>query len=91
MSNLRAGEPGTWLNTGSHSFCPACGSPEVKVRQVFTAKPIGSFSLAGMQMKVTGTWAWQYRCFGCGDSGPCDIREGYNARAIREWKDWSPG
>lgn len=77
-----------WFNTGSHSFCPACGSPEVRVRQVLDTRMV---SLPGVQLKYEGTWVWTYLCFACGDHGPCEIREGYNARAIREWKSWSPG
>lgn len=70
--------------TGRHSFCPRCGSPDARLRQVLQAAQLGTFSLAGMQMKVTARWAWEYRCFECGDTGPCEIREPVTARLARE-------
>jgi DNA-directed RNA polymerase subunit RPC12/RpoP len=59
-----------WLKTGSHTRCPKCLSVDgLEVRRDFRAKPLGSFSIAGAQMKVVGGFAWQYRCTACGATG----------------------
>jgi hypothetical protein len=43
-----------------------CGKNSPRVEWRLEAKPIGTFSLAGQQMKVTATeWPWLV-CDGCG-------------------------
>lgn len=55
--------------------CPACGVRyAVYVREVFTAKPIGSFSLAGAQMKFSAIRSLVYECSLCGDTGPAGLK-----------------
>jgi hypothetical protein len=53
--------------------CPRCGSTGFRVESVLVAKPLGSFSLAGAQMKVSATTAPKITCGlsaeqGCGAS-----------------------
>ena len=39
--------------------CPQCGKKQLEIERRLTAKPIGSWSLAGMQMKMTAVdWPW---------------------------------
>lgn len=55
--------------------CPGCGARDaVYVREVFTAKPVGSFSLAGAQMKFSATRSLVYECSLCGDTGPATLK-----------------
>lgn len=60
----------TW--SPCRATCPACGEEKLEVRQVLKAKPIGSFSLAGMQTKFPVSLGWEYRCTGCGATGPAE-------------------
>lgn len=46
--------------------CVYCGSDETYVEYRVEAKPVGSFSLAGAQAKVS-SYTWPYAvCAGCG-------------------------
>lgn len=46
--------------------CPQCGSRDaISLRPVLVAKPVGSFSLAGAQMKVSAQTGAVVEC-GCG-------------------------
>lgn len=50
--------------------CTKCGAEKLRIemRPVLVAKPPGSYSLAGVQMKhsaVAGEWPWMV-CDGCG-------------------------
>ena len=46
--------------------CPACGHHGLVIEWRLTAKPIGSFSLAGAQMNVSATERPWIRCPECG-------------------------
>jgi predicted RNA-binding Zn-ribbon protein involved in translation (DUF1610 family) len=67
-------ETGEWLETGSRTSCPECGSPRIRVRQVLEARPLGTFSLSGTQMKFPAAMAWVYGCPACGATGPAAPR-----------------
>jgi len=60
--------------------CPVCGEAGgMGVRERLVARPIGSFSLAGAQMKVSANWRWEYRCSlcdACGEAEPKKPRSG---------------
>ncbi len=46
--------------------CKACGKCALRIEERFEAKPIGTWSLAGVQTKLTGTmWPWMV-CDACG-------------------------
>ena len=50
----------------SETACPACSQVSLEIVERFEAKPVGTWSLAGMQMKMTGTmWPWLV-CRSCG-------------------------
>ena len=58
------------------SACPACGQRgNVTIRRVLQAKPVGSFSLAGAQMKFSAIDALEARCGACGHKGPAAPKE----------------
>lgn len=65
-----------WLATGRHTFCALCDSPDVEVMRMLVAKPVGSFSLAGNQLKFSAREVWVYRCLGCKAEGPAAPKEG---------------
>lgn len=46
--------------------CPMCGNVGFTVSWVLRAKPIGTFSLAGQQMKVSAKEVAVVKCDGCG-------------------------
>ena len=77
--------PADWPHrTGSHSFCPRCGSPDVRLAQRLSALPLGTYSIAGAQMKVVARYEWHYRGFECGDTAECGIRDSTTERLARE-------
>lgn len=43
---------------------------------MLVAKPVGSFSLAGNQLKFSAREVWVYRCLGCKAEGPAAPKEG---------------
>lgn len=46
--------------------CPQCKTIGVlNVEEIFYTKPIGSYSLAGVQMKLTGEWCPVLTCSAC--------------------------
>lgn len=46
--------------------CPSCKAIGVlRIEEIFYAKPIGSFSLPGMQAKLTGSWWPVLMCSAC--------------------------
>jgi hypothetical protein len=46
--------------------CPECGAAgTVVLRPVIVAKPLGTFSLAGAQMKVSAWRGWELACSAC--------------------------
>lgn len=50
--------------------CPMCGRREVvEVWQTLRAKPLGSHSLSGSQVKFSARSIWRYECYACGASG----------------------
>lgn len=59
---------GNWVP--ATNACPDCAvTGALEVREVLRAKPVGTFSLAGNQMKFSARWGWEYRCGSCGASG----------------------
>lgn len=65
-----------WLRTGRHSRCPACLSVDGLKMKLVSSFDLYPASLAGMQMKFGAreTVSWWYRCFDCGDEGPCSLK-----------------
>ena len=56
------------LSTATCKYCHATGAIVIEWRDELHAKPLGSFSLAGHQMKVSATevsWPWAV-CTSCG-------------------------
>jgi hypothetical protein len=45
--------------------CPACHAGPLQLTQTLAAKPIGTFSLAGAQMKVSAEQLWKLACPSC--------------------------
>jgi hypothetical protein len=65
-----------WSPCSPGTACPRCGTAgRVEVRQVLRAKPPGSHSLAGSQLKVSAVAGWEFRCLACGASGPAEPKE----------------
>lgn len=65
--------------------CPACHERYVvQVREVLAAKPLGTFSLAGSQMKFSAVRTWVYRCTACGTSGGAEPKHPEQIAALRE-------
>lgn len=53
--------------------CPVCGTRHAAdVWRVLVAKPVGSFSLSGAQVKFSATGGWRYECTKCGATGPAE-------------------
>lgn len=50
----------------TETACPACGKKNLTVEWRMTAKPVGSFSLSGMQMKFAATNVPVAVCSSCG-------------------------
>lgn len=51
--------------------CPGCGvTGMLTIEEIFYAKPIGSFSLAGMQAKRSGCWIPVLTCLACDFTRP---------------------
>jgi DNA-directed RNA polymerase subunit RPC12/RpoP len=59
-----------WLATGSHTRCPECRSLNLFVKEILQTKDIGTFSLAGNQLKFSAKMVWIYKCADCGATGP---------------------
>jgi hypothetical protein len=56
-----------------HGPCPMCHRiGTARVARIFVAKPIGSFSLAGQQMKTTGSFVAVLSCTGCEQTARLD-------------------
>ena len=68
IEDFRALPPGSVLT--STSACPACGvRGSVELTVILQAKPVGTFSLAGQQMKFSAARATRYDCTACGATG----------------------
>lgn len=52
--------------------CPQCKAGNAEISREFVSKPIGTFSLAGMQMKTTGSFVIVLRCPDCGVTARLD-------------------
>ena len=65
---------GVWLDTGSHTFCPKCGSTRVQVMRVLAVT--GPAALAGTQVKFAAKEQWVYHCPGCGAEGTSEPKPG---------------
>lgn len=62
-----------WSPYSGSAACPkCCVLGRLEVRQVFKADQLGTWSLAGVGMKLTGQIVWEYRCLGCGAIGPAE-------------------
>lgn len=48
--------------------CPACGTTALTLRTTLVARPLGSFSLAGAQTKISAVQVAEVRCAACGAS-----------------------
>ena len=56
--------------TPTDTPCPACGYEFLILEMRLVAKPLGTYSLAGMQLKVAA-YEWPYIvCKGCGIDAP---------------------
>lgn len=57
--------------------CPHCTAVELWLGTRLIAKPIGTHSLAGGQLKVTARWGGVVTCRACGAGGEVtDVEEG---------------
>lgn len=56
--------------------CPNCGVPALHIEARLKAKPIGSFSLSGAQMKVSAHETVFLVCRGCGARVEGDVEPG---------------
>lgn len=64
--------------------CPKCKVRYVvEVRPVLAAKPLGTFSLSGAQMKVSARDTWEYRCTNCGATGEAEPKHPEEAAAAK--------
>lgn len=63
-----------WLETGSHTFCPECRSPSIRVMRTLTAT--GPAFVAGVQFKLSAREQWVYHCPECGAEGKSEPKEG---------------
>lgn len=57
------------------SVCPGCGGPktDMTLATELVADPPGSFSLAGVQTKVTASTETVFRCTRCGWAAVVDL------------------
>lgn len=63
----------SWSDYRGSQPCPKCGElNRMQVRQEFKTSPVGSYSLAGVQMKFSGQVVWVYRCQECGAHGSAE-------------------
>jgi hypothetical protein len=66
--------PGSVLAVGS--ACPACGvRGGVELTIILQARPAGTFSLAGQQMKFSALRAVRYDCKECGAAGLAEPKD----------------
>jgi hypothetical protein len=55
------------------SRCPTCRVRHVvDIEVVAEARPLGTFSLAGAQMKASMRYAFRYKCTACPANGPAE-------------------
>lgn len=55
------------MPTAESSRCPVCGTVgTLSIKRMFRAKPLGTWSLSGAQMKLTGWFFPLLVCSGCG-------------------------
>lgn len=58
------------------SACPSCGvRGSVELTIILQAKPVGTFSLAGQQMKFSAARTARYDCTECGATGPAQPKD----------------
>jgi hypothetical protein len=53
--------------------CPEDGTA-VELRRRLVAKPLGTFSLAGHQLKFSAAETWDARCTSCAWTGPAALK-----------------
>jgi len=74
-----------WSPYTGRTPCPRCGqSGRLEVRQVLRAKPLGTWSLAGAQLKFPASVGWEFRCGACGGTGPASPKETTDEDAGRD-------
>jgi len=54
------------MNTIEETPCPSCGEKTLRIEFKMTIKPIGTFSLAGAQMKFSSRMVPWLICGNCG-------------------------
>lgn len=52
--------------------CPLCGLAKLTVKVILRANKLGTYSLAGVQTKVTARRGYQYHCSNCDAYGKAD-------------------
>jgi len=54
------------MATVEETPCPGCGALALRIEERLEAKPLGTFSLAGQQLKASA-WLWPWLvCGACG-------------------------
>jgi hypothetical protein len=65
-----------WTPYAGSAVCPECGAGgQLEFKSVLRAKPLGTFSLAGAQMKFPAREGFAFRCGACGATGPAAAKE----------------
>lgn len=83
--NESAQQDDGWLLAST--ACPVCSTRYViQVRRVLRAKPLGTFSLSGTQMKVSVRDGWEYRCTACGAEGLAEPEHPEQVAALSEYR-----
>ena len=57
--------------------CPSCGAYRIRILHELEVRPIGTFSLAGAQMKVSAIIVPVLKCDNCGLTLRGVIKDGY--------------
>lgn len=71
--------------------CPSCGAQELFLHERFTLNPLGSASLAGMQLKATARRTLHVTCVGCCASGDAAATGQRGDRTTFEVTGWTAG
>lgn len=63
------------MPTPENTHCPTCGHLGLELRPGLRARPLGSHSLAGSQMKVSARTVLRWHCTSadCDASGPAQV------------------
>lgn len=62
------------MPTPDKTVCPnpECGGVGLVVEELLEARPLGTYSVAGAQLKVAARAMLRWRCETCGNSGPAE-------------------